>query len=235
MKAAGLDVAILDIQETNLGRFEVLPGRGRVTGYLCDVTDGASVRAACADVLEQTPRVSVLINNAGGSGSVRVEKVEDHTDAIWAHVGDLNLTSIIRFSRAFVPGMRAQRFGRIINISSAARHGMQRPGATINSHLGYVTFKAAMTSLTRQLANDLGPDQITVNTIAPGLIFAASDARIAKIVKAQGDATLAAFVETIPLRRVGTADDIASLANFLASEAAGYISGQTIDVNGGLL
>jgi 3-oxoacyl-[acyl-carrier protein] reductase len=233
LRAAGYEIAIVDIQDVEIEPFLSFPGEGRITTHLCDVADGRSVATTCQAILADAPVVSVLVNNAGGSGNVRAETVEDHSDEIWAHVGDLNLTSIIRFCRAFVPAMRAQRFGRIVNISSATRHGVTHPSPTIHSRLGYVTFKAAMVGLTRQLANDLGPDQITVNTVAPGPIFADADARIAKTMKARGEAFVTNIVNSIPLRRIGNADDIAGVVTFLASDGAGYLSGQTIDVCGG--
>ena len=234
-KAEGYDVAIVDAAEANLERFTVAPGEGTVSAYVCDVTDAPAVAQICDEILARHGPVSILVNNAGGSGSKRVVRLEDHSDEIWAKVGDLNLTSIIRFGRALVPGMRAQRFGRIINISSSTRHGMKVMAPTINSHLGYVTFKAAMEALTRQLAHDLGPDQITVNTVAPGITFADPEARIGAIMKAQGPDFVKALVASIPLGRVGTAEDIAAVVNFLASEEAGYVSGQTFDVSGGSL
>jgi len=229
----GTTVAIVDYQEPAQELLDDAEGWGAAAFFPCDVASGPDVEQAAKAVLEKFGTVSILVNNAGGSGKILAKTPEENTDEIWHYVMDLNITSIIRFCRILLPGMRAQNFGRIVNMSSSSRHGQPGPFVTMKSHLAYVTAKGAMATLTIQLAKDLGPDGITCNAIAPGMILPDPEARITKIIMDQPPELRDMILRSIAARRFGNGDDIAAVAAFLASEEAGYVSGETIDVRGG--
>jgi 3-oxoacyl-[acyl-carrier protein] reductase len=152
----------------------------------------------------------------------RALQLEDVDEKQWASVLAANLTSAFLVCREFAPRMKARKFGRIVNFSSiAARRGSDRVG------VHYAAAKGGIIGLTKTLALELGPFGITVNAIAPGFI---KTPRIAAA--GWGDAT-PAFIEALPLKRAGHPDDIAGVVAMLCSEAGGYVSGATIDVNGG--
>ena len=140
----------------------------------------------------------------------------------WSAVIAANLTSAFLVCREFAPKMKARRFGRIVNFASiAARRGSDRVGAH------YAAAKGGVIGLTKTLALELGPHGITVNAIAPGFI------RTPRIAEAGWGNADSGFLDSLPLRRAGKPDDIAGVVAMLCSQAGGYVSGATIDVNGG--
>ena len=148
--------------------------------------------------------------------------LEDLKEKDWNAVIAANLTTAFLVCREFAPRMKARRFGRIVNFSSiAARRGSDRVG------VHYAAAKAGIIGLTKTLALELGPFGITVNAIAPGFI------KTPRIAAADWGNASAAFIESLPLKRAGKPDDIAGVVAMLCSEAGGYVSGATIDVNGG--
>ncbi|MET0239507.1 MAG: SDR family NAD(P)-dependent oxidoreductase, partial [Sphingobium sp.] len=233
LRQDGATVAIVDVTEPDLAEFRAIEGVGEIEFFPCDVSAGPAIETCAQTILERFGPVAIIVNNAGGSGKVVARTVEENSDEIWHHVMDLNVTSIVRFCRHFVPGMRENKYGRIINMSSAVRHGIPGPFVTMKSHLAYVVAKGAMATLTTQLAKDLGNDGITCNAIAPGLILPDPDARITKIVESEPKEVQDAILRGIPAGRFGNGNDIAAVAAFLASEESSYVSGQTIDVKGG--
>jgi len=196
---------------------------------VADLTDADDVEKLCAKV--GTP--DFLINVAGGPVAPTREQtlpelpsksllLEDLDENQWSSVIAANLTTAFLVCREFAPRMKARRFGRIVNFASiAARRGSDRVG------VHYAAAKGGIIGLTKTLALELGPHGITVNAVAPGFI------KTPRIEAAGwGDAT-AAFIESLPLRRAGRPDDIAGVVAMLCSSAGGYVSGATIDVNGG--
>jgi NAD(P)-dependent dehydrogenase (short-subunit alcohol dehydrogenase family) len=173
-------------------------------------------------------RIDILVNNAGGGFNLP-NKLEEITDEIWDRVVDANLKGTFICSRAVAPYMKQQKSGRIINLSSkAGRYGGELTG------IQYSSAKAGVMGLTRQLAKDLGPFGITSNAIAPGL--ALSSPRVEKLwMERKTEEERKATIQAIPLRRLSTVDEQASVILFLASDDASYVSGVTIDVNGGWL
>jgi len=173
-----------------------------------------------------------LVNVAGGPAAPSRDNtlppipgaipLEDLEEKDWSAVIAANLTTAFLVCREFAPRMKARKFGRIVNFASiAARRGSDRVG------VHYAAAKGGIIGLTKTLALELGPHGITVNAIAPGFI------KTPRIEAAGwGDAT-AAFIESLPLKRAGEPDDIAGVVAMLCSEAGGYVSGATIDVNGG--
>lgn len=204
---------------------DIHPGDGRI---VADLTDGDEVEKLAG----AAGAVDFLINAAGGPavvtrkdtlppipGAIHLEDVDEKT---WSAVIAANLTTAFLVCREFAPGMKARRFGRIINFASiAARRGSDRVG------VHYAAAKGGIIGLTKTLALELGPHNVTVNAIAPGFI------RTPRIAAAGWGDAGEAFIQSLPLRRAGEPDDIAGVAAMLCSGAGGYVSGATIDVNGG--
>ena len=187
-------------------------------GVCLDVNDAAAVDRTIETVLKTHGALHVLVNNAGitrDNLSMRMK------DADWDAVIDTNLSAVFRLSRAVIRPMVKQRHGRIINITSVV-------GASGNAgQANYAAAKAGVAGMTRSLARELGSRSITVNCVAPG--FIATDMTDA-LPAAQKDALLT----QIPLGRLGSVDDVAHAVAFLASDAAGYITGAELHVNGGM-
>jgi 3-oxoacyl-[acyl-carrier protein] reductase len=166
------------------------------------------------------------VNNAGGVLGQVGRPLEEVTPEQWQAVFDVNTTGAFFMAQAVAPGMKAKRYGRIVNISSGAGLGVSLTGIQ-----AYAAAKAAQIGLTRQLAHELGPWGITVNNIAPGFV------RSNRTTEAQwasyGEEGQRALVDRIALKRLGTPDDIASGVLFFASEHAGWITGQVLSIDGG--
>lgn len=188
------------------------------TGMVLDVTDPDSVDGVIKAVTEQFGAPGILVNNAGITRDNLLMRMKDEE---WDAIMQTNLTSVFRMTRACLKPMMKARKGRVINIGSVVGF-TGNPGQT-----NYCSAKAGVTGFTRSLAREVGSRGITVNAIAPG--FIATD-MTDKLPEAQRDALLA----SIPLGRLGSVDDIAAAAGFLASPAAAYVTGSTIHVNGGM-
>jgi 3-oxoacyl-[acyl-carrier protein] reductase len=200
---------------------------------VADLTDADAVEELAAKV----GAVDFLVNVAGGpvaptrtdtlpdlpKGTLPFEEISEKQ---WAQVIAVNLTTAFLVCREFAPKMKARRFGRIVNFTSiAARRGSSRVG------VHYAAAKGGIIGLTKTLALELGPHNVTVNAIAPGFI---KTPRIAEASWGHDSpAAEQAFVQSLPLRRAGIPDDIAGVVAMLCSDAGGYVSGATIDVNGG--
>src|SRR3954463_4153653 len=200
---------------------------------VADLTDADDVERLAGKV----GAIDFLINVAGGpvaptrtdtlpdlpNGTLPFEEISENQ---WARVIAANLTTAFLVCREFAPGMKARRFGRIVNFASiAARRGSRRVG------VHYAAAKGGIIGLTKTLALELGPHNVTVNAVAPGFI---KTERIAQASWGHDSpAAEQAFISSLPLRRAGKPDDIAGVVAMLCSQAGGYVSGATIDVNGG--
>jgi NAD(P)-dependent dehydrogenase (short-subunit alcohol dehydrogenase family) len=234
LAARGADLALVDVKDPDLRPFEPALAAGRaIRAWRCDVLDSAAVAATCKTILDEQGPVSILVNNVGGSGDAKIEQVEDLTDEAWDHVLSLNLGSIMRFCRSLVPGMKARRYGRIINISSTLKNGMPGPAGTVAARIPYVTAKSAIVGMTRQLALDLGAFGITVNAIAPGFTLPGEDARITQRFRALPSEDQKRLTAGIPIGRPAMGEDMANAACFLASPGSGYVTGEILAVAGG--
>lgn len=192
-----------------------------VGGYRADVRDSAEVSGLLGAVIERFGRLDILVNNAGTNSSMPVEEMPEEE---WDRVVDTNLKGTFLVCKAAIPVMkRPGRGGRIVNISSTAGRSA-RIGAA-----AYCASKAGVLLLTRTLALELGREQITVNAVCPGFIYAEDK------VRAPSPEYMSAFVSGVPLGRVGEPRDIAGAVLFLAGEQAKYISGEVITVDGGTL
>jgi 3-oxoacyl-[acyl-carrier protein] reductase len=201
--SAGLIVADL----TDAREVEKLAGEVGGVDFLVNVA-GGPVAPTRSDTLPELPKAALAL--------------EDVTEEVWSRVIAANLTTAFLVCREFAPRMKARRFGRIVNFASiAARRGSDRVG------VHYAAAKGGVIALTKTLALELARHNITVNAIAPGFI------KTERIAAADWGNAPAAFIESFPLKRAGKPDDIAGVVAILCSDAGGYVSGATIDVNGG--
>lgn len=195
---------------------EVLGSSG--AGYVLDVRSPESVEALLDVVVERHGAPLILINNAGITQDNILMRMKD---AEWSQVIDTNLGSIYRISKAVLRGMTKARWGRIVNVSSVVG-SMGNAGQT-----NYAASKAGMEGFSRSLAREIGSRGITVNCVSPGFIDT-------DMTRELPDAQRMKLLDQIPLGRLGDASEVAAVVAFLASESAGYITGETIHVNGGL-
>jgi 3-oxoacyl-[acyl-carrier protein] reductase len=194
----------------------------RVDKVQADLTSPEAVRGFFASV----GPVDILVNNAGGVAGQVGQPLEDVTDLEWHAVVDANLTSAFLCTRAVVPGMKGRRWGRIVNISSAAGLSVSKTGIQ-----AYASAKAGQIGFTRQMAHELGPFGITVNCIAPGFIRSNPTTEVQW--ESYGEEGQRQLVEGIALRRLGRPEDIANGVRFFTAEQSGWITGQTIAIDGG--
>ena len=218
------DVVEDELRET--GQIASSGGRGTCTTRSVDVTDKRAVQALVAEASAASGRVDILVNNAGGVLGQVGRPLEDVSEADWQKIFAVNVTAAFLCAQAVSSGMKAARFGRIINISSGAGLGVSLTGIQ-----AYASAKAAQIGLTRQLAHELGPWGITVNNIAPG--FVRSNAATERQWQSYGEDGQRKLVEGIALKRLGSPEDIAHGVLFFASELAGWITGQVLSIDGG--
>jgi 3-oxoacyl-[acyl-carrier protein] reductase len=200
---------------------------GGITVRALDLRDRAAAAAWVGQIETQTGRaIDVLVNNAGGVAGQGPVPLENVTDEDWNTIFDINVNAAFTLCRAAAPGMKRSGGGRIVNISSGA--GLQ---PSLTGIQAYCSAKHAVVGLTRQLAHELGPFNVTVNSVAPGFIRtnAATEAQW----DSYGAAGQQALVERIAMKRLGTAGDIANAVVFFASDLAGFVNGQVLQVDGG--
>ena len=170
--------------------------------------------------------IDILVNNAGGVCGQIGRPLEDVSDQDWREILDANLTTSFLCTRAVVPAMKERRWGRIVNISSAAGLGVSKTGIQ-----AYASAKAAQIGFTRQLAHELGPFGITVNCIAPGFVL--SNPTSIRQWDSYGSDGQRALVDGIAMRRLGAPADIANGVLFFAAAQSSWVTGQTIAIDGG--
>ncbi len=217
--AHGARVAILDLHGFDEAAAEL--GLGH-RGYACDVTDRIACGHAAVRVIADMGGIDVLVNNAGITQPLKLMEIGA---AQWDAVMDVNLRGVLNLSQAAVPHMRERRAGSIACMSSVSA---QRGGGIFGGP-HYSAAKAGVLGLAKAMARELGPDGIRVNCVTPGLIQ--TDITGGKLTPAMKTEIAA----TIPLGRLGEADDVARIFLFLASELSCYVTGAVIDVNGGML
>jgi 3-oxoacyl-[acyl-carrier protein] reductase len=199
-------------------------------GIAADVSESGSAEKVIGVAVESFGGVDILVNNAGGppAGSF-----DHHDDQAWSRAAELNLMSAVRFSRTAIPHMRRKRWGRIINITSVA---VKQPveGLILSNAV-----RAAVVGMAKTLSNELAGDGILVNNVCPGFIETDRSVSLVRGRAEQEGTTyeeqLAKLSSTIPLGRMGQPSELAALIAFLASERAGYVTGATIQVDGGLM
>ena len=188
-------------------------------GYRCDLSDLSALKETCKRILAEEGSVQVLVNNAG---IAQFSLLHEVTDEMWEAVRSVNYDAPFYLTRAFLPGMIRQKYGRILNISSM----WGQVGASCE--VAYSAAKAGVIGFTKALAKEVGPSGITVNCIAPGVVDTEMNAGLS------GD-TRKELKEETPLGRLGTPLDVAKACIFLSSEDGAFITGQVLGVNGGLV
>jgi 3-oxoacyl-[acyl-carrier protein] reductase len=187
-------------------------------GIVLNVTDAQACETALKDIENTNGAIAVLVNNAGITRDTLIMRMKDED---WDAVLDTNLKAVFRLSRLVIRGMMKARFGRIINVGSVV--GSMGNAGQVN----YSAAKAGLIGLTKSLAQEVGSRGITVNCVAPGFIDT-------DMTKSLGEDQRKTLTERIPAGRLGAPEDIAHAVGFLASDRAGYITGNTLHVNGGM-
>jgi 3-oxoacyl-[acyl-carrier protein] reductase len=220
LAAEGARVVLADVQKDKLEAVAASIGGagGLAEARVVDVGDFAAVQAAVDAVAAAHGRIDHLVNNAGITRDTLLMRMKEED---WDAVLRVNLKGTFNFSRAVLRTMIAGRFGRIVNIASVAGQ-MGNAGQT-----NYAASKAGVIALAKSLAREVGSRGITVNAVAPGFIATAMTDALPEEVKK-------AYLEIIPLKKFGLPMDVANAVRFLLSDAAAYITGQVVSVNGGM-
>jgi 3-oxoacyl-[acyl-carrier protein] reductase len=220
--AAGCQVVMVDRLPIDLGKLGL--STENALAFEGDVSDAAFLLRLKEQIESRLGVVSILVNNAGispkrpdGRSSGILEVTLDE----WSKVLMINLTTVMQLSQLFLPGMRAQKFGRIVSLSSLAGRSK-----SVVAGPSYMASKAGILGLMRAIASEMGPEGITANCVAPGRILTDMSMQAGEEVNRR-------YAEQIPVRRLGTADEVADTIVFLCSESSGFINGATIDINGG--
>jgi 3-oxoacyl-[acyl-carrier protein] reductase len=203
-------------------RARIVNAGGRATVIQADVTRPVEVRALVARTIEELGPPDILVNNAGSL--VERLKILELTEERWDEVIDLNLKSAFLCSQAVAASMMERKTGAIVNVSSVAG----RNGGALGS-IHYSTAKGGLITMTKGFAKELAPYGVRVNAVSPGVIDTPYHERFST------PEAMKAYVGGIPLGRVGTPAEVASVIVFLASDAASYLCGETVEINGGML
>jgi len=218
----GYRVVAVDRANVDLEAFG--PKTEAVRAEQLDVSESAAITALRDRIDGEWGPVSVLVNNAGispkkpngaSSGFLEIDDEE------WEKVIAVNLTAVLKMSQAFIPGMQGIKWGRIVNISSLAGRSK-----SLVAGASYMASKSGVLGLTRAVAAEMGAFGITANSVAPGRI-------LTDMAMQAGEDVNRKYAEQIPVRRLGTIDEVAAAILYLASEEAGFVNGALIDINGG--
>jgi 3-oxoacyl-[acyl-carrier protein] reductase len=203
-------------------RSKIIAGGGTAIAIRADVTRATEIASLAEAVTAQLGSIDILINNAGSlMQRMRILEVKEET---WDEIQDLNLKSAVLCSQAVAPSMIERKRGVIVNVSSIAARNGGGPGAS-----AYASAKGGLISFTKALAKELAPHGVRVNAVSPGVIDTPFHERFST------PEMMRNFAAAIPLGRVGTPMECANVIAFLASDAASYVVGETIEVNGGQL
>lgn len=218
---AGAEIILLDIQRDKLETVaeNIQKAGGHAAGYVADVSRLEEVTAVLETIIQNHRKIDHVVNNAGITRDNLLMRMKEEE---WDSVLSVNLKGTFNLSKAVIRHMLGNRFGRIVNISSVV--GIMGNAGQTN----YSASKAGVIGFTKSLAREVAARGITVNAVAPGFIATAMTDALSEAVKEN-------FMNLIPLKRFGTAQDVAGAVKFLLSDDAGYITGQVINVNGGLL
>jgi 2-hydroxycyclohexanecarboxyl-CoA dehydrogenase len=222
----GLTVVIADIlvPEGTATAASINQSGGTALAIELDVTDGASVESGLKLAIEQVGQINVLVNNAGWD---QLRPFVDTDEEFWERILDVNFKGVLRMTRALLPAMIESRSGRVVSISSDAA----RVGSSLESV--YAGAKAAIVAFTKTIAREAARSGVTANVVSPG----PTDTTLLREVgggRAGGDIIIERLAKAVPMKRIATPEDVAVAVRFFASEGAGYITGQTLSVSGGL-
>ncbi|UCH09713.1 MAG: 3-oxoacyl-[acyl-carrier-protein] reductase [Fidelibacterota bacterium] len=221
LSQAGATIALIDLSADSLQGVhdEITAQGGQASMHACDITDPDMVAATFKDITEQHNALHILVNNAGITRDNLLMRLSQED---WEAPIRTNLTGAFNCTRAAVRPMMKQRYGRIINIASVV--GMMGNAGQAN----YAASKAGLIGLTKSTAKEFGSRAITANALAPGFITTDMTAELP-------ESTVQKLTENIPLGRMGKPEDVAPAVVFLASEDAGYITGQILPIDGGMV
>jgi 2-hydroxycyclohexanecarboxyl-CoA dehydrogenase len=225
LAADGRAVAIADllVEEAEEGAKQIEAEGGHAMTVSLDVTSTDSVREAVAQVTEQLGPIDILVNNAGWD---ELHPFLETEEPFWDRVIDVNFKGCLRVTHAVLPGMVERKWGRIVSISSDAG----RVGSSLESV--YAGAKAAIVAFSKTIAREVARDGVTANAVCPG---PTETPLLEQITGGESGAkVIDAMRRAVPMKRLGTPDDVAAAVAFLASEEAGFITGQTLSVSGGL-
>jgi len=220
---AGADVQLADIDREGVNRTAAELG---VAGFALDLSDRGAAAELIKSISDQKGRLDILVHAAGGVRGQTGKQIEEISEDDWRKIFEANVDSAFWLAQAVAPVMKENNWGRIINISSGA--GL-RPSLT--GIQAYAAAKHALVGLTKQLSWELGQFGITVNSVAPGLVLSNPSTR--KQWESYSDAFQQELLENTHTKRLGKPEDIAAAVLFFASDAAGWISGQVLSVDGG--
>ncbi len=213
---AGATVAIADVDGD--GAQTVASSIDRALGVTIDITNAESVRQAFERILSLTKKIDILVNNAGIGG--KAAPLWEQTEEDWQRILAVNLTGVFNCSKAVIGHMRANKYGRIVNIASiAGKEG--NPNMT-----GYSATKAGVIGFTKSLAKEVATDGICVNAVAPAVVHT-------KILDQLTPQQVDYMTQRIPMRRVGRPEEIAAVVHFLSSPDCSFVTGQCYDASGG--
>lgn len=215
------EVILIDVQKDKLDEVvkKIEKAGGKAAAFSVDVSRFDKVTETVKTILEKFKKIDFVINNAGITrDNLMMRMTEDEWDAVMA----VNLKGVFNFSKAVIRHMISNRYGRIVNLSSVV--GLMGNAGQTN----YSASKAGVVGLTKSLAREVAARGITVNAIAPGYVATAMTDALPESVKKM-------FVDIIPMKRLGTPEEVAHVVKFLISDEAAYITGQVISINGGML
>jgi NAD(P)-dependent dehydrogenase (short-subunit alcohol dehydrogenase family) len=231
LAAHGADVAFCsrgeEVGAALAAELKSLPGQ--VRHYVADMADAASVTSFLDAVAADLGDTSILVNNVGNSPSRNFLHMSDED---WIGLFELNLMSAVRCTKRLLPAMRKQKWGRVIMVSTG---GAKYPNPAL---IDYSASKAALVATASALAKKYGADGVLVNSVLPGLIhtpmWERTAAEVAAATKTEPDAVIAQRGNVVPVRRFGTADEVAAVILFMASNYSSYLNGAALSVDGGL-
>lgn len=215
----GYIVIFFDINDTSANELLNNDKSGKLFYYHCDISSPEEINTVCNNVLENYGTVSVLVNNAG----IQTHHLfVDMTPEIWKQTIDINLNSAFYVCKKFVPDMIKQGFGRIVNIASmSARRGS-------NYHTHYCASKAGLVGFTRALSIEIAKYGVTVNAVCPGIVET-------DIIQETLAKKREIWLNEMHIKRLGRPEDIANAVGFLVSDSSDWVTGQALDINGGIL
>jgi 2-hydroxycyclohexanecarboxyl-CoA dehydrogenase len=219
----GLAVGVLDLDEARCADTvkEITSAGGKSLALGADITNRTQVQAALAKLRAALGPVTVLVNNAGMAEFIPFEEL---TDALWDRMFAVNVRGTFVVTQEVIADMKAAKWGRIVNISSSSA----QTGTQVQVH--YAASKGAIISMTRSLAEALGPHGITVNNIPPGSVMGTI---MSEANRSRFPVPMEQLTANMPVRRLGVPEDIANACAWLVNDQTGYVTGQTIGVNGG--
>jgi 3-oxoacyl-[acyl-carrier protein] reductase len=232
--AEGATVVLADVNAAKLTAVaeRLDPSGKRARAVPANVAKAADVKTMVETAVEAFGRVDILVNNAGGAGDILANDIEDTTEQMWDEVLGINLKGTFLCSKAVTPHMKRQKYGRIVNISSALAKGVGRPQGTNGAILPYASSKAGILGFTYLLAKQLAPWNITVNAVMPGFMLTEEGTRVRAWFDGLSEPARAGLLSRNSMGRPGKPEELASMVLFLASEEASYVSGSAHEVHG---